>query len=37
LIGGGAAELMAQRLGRPARIADKLVLEGLVRIAQERR
>ena len=37
LIGGGAGEVVAQRLGRPARIADKLVLEGLVRIAQERR
>jgi type III pantothenate kinase len=37
LIGGGAAEVVAQRLGRPVRMADKLVLEGLVRIAQERR
>ncbi len=37
LIGGGAAEIMAQRLGRPVRIADKLVLEGLVWITQERR
>lgn len=37
LIGGGAAEAVAQRLGRPARIADKLVLEGLVRVALERR
>ena len=36
LIGGGAAEVVAQRLGRPVRIADKLVLEGLVQIAQER-
>lgn len=37
LIGGGAGEVVAQRLGRPVRMADKLVLEGLVRIAQERR
>ncbi|MGQ0578501.1 MAG: type III pantothenate kinase [Betaproteobacteria bacterium] len=37
LVGGGAAEMVAQRLGRPVRIADKLVLEGLVRIAQEQR
>jgi type III pantothenate kinase len=37
LIGGGSGEVVAQWLGRPARIADKLVLEGLVRIAQERR
>ena len=37
LIGGGAAAVVAQRLGRPIRFADKLVLEGLVRIAQERR
>jgi type III pantothenate kinase len=36
LIGGGAAEVIAQRLGMPVRIADKLVLEGLVQIAQER-
>jgi type III pantothenate kinase len=36
LIGGGAAEVVAQRLGIPVRIADKLVLQGLVRIAQER-
>ncbi len=37
LIGGGAAELVAQWLGRPVRIAEKLVLEGLVRIALEQR
>ena len=37
LIGGGAGEVLSQQLGRPFRIADKLVLEGLVRIAQERR
>ena len=37
LIGGGAGEMVAHRLGRPVRIADKLVLEGLVRIAQEQR
>ncbi len=36
LIGGGAAKLVAQHLGRAVRIVDKLVLEGLVRIAQER-
>lgn len=36
LIGGGAAEVVAQRLGGPVRIADKLVLQGLVQIAQER-
>jgi len=37
LVGGGAGEIVVQRLGRPVRIADKLVLEGLVRIAQEHR
>jgi type III pantothenate kinase len=37
LVGGGAAEIVVQRLGRPVRSADKLVLEGLVRIARERR
>lgn len=37
LVGGGAGEIVVQRLGRPVRSADKLVLEGLVRIAQERR
>ena len=37
LIGGGAGEVVSRRLGRPSRIADKLVLEGLVQIAQERR
>ena len=37
LIGGGAGEMLTQRLGRPVRLADKLVLEGLVRMAQERR
>jgi type III pantothenate kinase len=37
LIGGGAAEMVAQRLGTPFNVADKLVLEGLVLIAQERR
>ena len=35
IISGGAAELVASHLGRPARIVDKLVLEGLVKIAQE--
>lgn len=37
LIGGGTGDVVAQRLGRPVRIAERLVLEGLVRIAQERR
>ncbi|HYN27944.1 MAG TPA: type III pantothenate kinase, partial [Burkholderiales bacterium] len=37
LVGGGAGEIVVQRLGRSVRSADKLVLEGLVRIAQERR
>ena len=32
---GGAGELVAGHLGRPARNVDKLVLEGLVRIAME--
>jgi type III pantothenate kinase len=37
VFGGGAGELVAQQLGRPVRIVQKLVLEGLVRIAQELR
>lgn len=32
---GGSGELIAGRMGRPARFNDKLVLEGLVRIAKE--
>lgn len=32
---GGAGELIAGEMGRPVRFADKLVLEGLVRIAAE--
>jgi type III pantothenate kinase len=35
ILSGGAGELVARHLGRPARVVDKLVLEGLVRIAQE--
>jgi pantothenate kinase type III len=37
VFGGGAADLVVQQLGRPARIVDKLVLEGLVQIAMESR
>ena len=37
LVGGGAGQAIAQWLGGPFRRADKLVIEGLVRIAQERR
>ena len=32
---GGAAEFVARHMGRPLRIVDKLVLEGLVQIALE--
>ena len=35
IFSGGAGELVARHLGRPVRIVDKLVLEGLVRIAIE--
>ena len=35
IISGGAGELVAHHLGRPVRIVDKLVLEGLVQIALE--
>lgn len=35
LISGGWAEPIVQHLGRPARFHDKLILEGLVRIAKE--
>jgi type III pantothenate kinase len=37
LVGGGAGEIVVQRLGLPVTRADRLVLEGLVRIAQELR
>ena len=35
IISGGAGELVARHMGRPLRIVDKLVLEGLVQIALE--
>jgi type III pantothenate kinase len=35
IFSGGAGELVAQHMGRPVRIVDKLVLEGLVQIALE--
>jgi type III pantothenate kinase len=35
IFSGGAGELVARYMGRPVRIVDKLVLEGLVQIAQE--
>ncbi len=35
IFSGGAGELVARHLGSPVRIVDKLVLEGLVRIAIE--
>ncbi|MBC8007169.1 MAG: type III pantothenate kinase [Prolixibacteraceae bacterium] len=35
IISGGAGELVARHLGRPVRIVDKLVLEGLVRMSME--
>lgn len=35
LFAGGAWDIVAQQLGRPVRMAEKLVLEGLIRIAQE--
>lgn len=35
VISGGAAGQIARRLGMPLRLVDNLVLEGLVRIAQE--
>ncbi len=35
IVSGGAGELVARHLGRPVRVIDKLVLEGLVRIAME--
>lgn len=35
IFGGGAAEQVAPRLGRPVRRAERLVLEGLIRIATE--
>jgi type III pantothenate kinase len=34
---GGAAQLVARHLGRPVQVRDKLILEGLVRIAGEAR
>jgi len=33
---GGSAELISRHLGRPMQVRDKLILEGLVRIAGER-
>ena len=35
IFSGGAGELVARHMGRPVRIVDNLVLEGLVRIARE--
>ena len=35
IFSGGAGELVARYMGRPVRIVDKLVLEGLVQIALE--
>ena len=35
IFSGGTGELVASRMGRPTRFADKLVLEGLVRIAKD--
>lgn len=35
ILSGGAGELVARHMGRPVRIVDKLVLEGLVQIALE--
>lgn len=35
IVSGGAGELVARHLGRPVRVVDKLVLEGLVQIAME--
>ena len=35
IFSGGVGELVARHMGRPVRIVDKLVLEGLVQIAME--
>jgi type III pantothenate kinase len=35
IFSGGAGEIFARHMGRPVRIVDKLVLEGLVQIAME--
>ena len=35
IFSGGAGELVARHMGKPVRIVDKLVLEGLVQIAME--
>ena len=35
IVSGGTGELVARHIGRPVRIVDKLVLEGLVRMARE--
>jgi type III pantothenate kinase len=37
IFSGGAGQLVAGRMGRPARFVDKLVLEGLVQIAKDMR
>jgi type III pantothenate kinase len=37
IIGGGTAEKLVQALGRPVQHAERLVLDGLVRIAKEMR
>jgi type III pantothenate kinase len=36
IFSGGAGEIFARHMGRPVRVVDKLVLEGLVHIAMER-
>jgi len=35
IVSGGTGELVARHIGRPVRIVDKLVLEGLVRMVRE--
>lgn len=35
IFSGGAAELVARHVGRPVRVVDKLVLDGLVQMARE--
>lgn len=35
IVSGGAGEMIARHIGRPVRVVDKLVLQGLVRIAME--
>jgi len=35
IVSGGASEIIARHIGQPVRVVDKLVLQGLVRIAME--